>query len=107
LLDMKVLRNAYGRQADSFEAYVNIPEIGDKPFRAVFIRAPTIERVWNDTRVWAEYKGTIIGTKKENIMALTFHPELSGDLRIHKYFLAMARRLRGQSSFIDDQSARS
>ena len=107
LLDMKVLRNAYGRQVDSFEAYVNIPEIGDKPFRAVFIRSPTIERVWNGTRVWAEYKGTIIGTKKENIMALTFHPELSGDLRIHKYFLAMARRLRGQSSFIDDQSARS
>jgi len=107
LLDMKVLRNAYGRQVDSFEAYVNIPEIGDKPFRAVFIRSPTIETVWNGTTVWAEYKGTIIGTKKENIMALTFHPELSGDLRIHKYFLAMARRLRGQSSFIDDQSARS
>jgi len=89
LLDMKVLRNAYGRQVDSFEADVNIPEIGDKPFRAVFIRAPTIERVWNGTRVWAEHKGTIIGTKKENILALTFHPELSDDLRIHEYFLTM------------------
>jgi glutamine amidotransferase PdxT len=60
--------------------------------RAVFIRAPTIERVWNDTRVWAEYKGTIIGTKKENILALTFHPELSDDLRIHEYFLTITRR---------------
>ena len=56
LLDMKVLRNAYGRQVDSFEADVKIPEIGDKPFRAVFIRAPTIERVWNGTKVWAKYQ---------------------------------------------------
>ena len=92
LLDMKVLRNAYGRQVNSFEADVNVPEIGDKPFRAVFIRAPTITRVWNGTKVWAEYKDTIIGTKKENILALTFHPELSDDLRIHEYFLAMTRR---------------
>ena len=92
LLDMKVLRNAYGRQVNSFEADVNVPEIGDKPFRAVFIRAPTIERVWNGTKVWAEYKGAIIGTKKEKILALTFHPELSDDLRIHEYFLAMTRR---------------
>jgi 5'-phosphate synthase pdxT subunit len=89
LLDMKVSRNAYGRQVDSFEADVKIPEIGDKPFRAVFIRAPAIEKVWNDTRVWSEYKGTIIGAKKGNILALTFHPELSDDLRIHKYFLKM------------------
>jgi 5'-phosphate synthase pdxT subunit len=89
LLDMKVVRNAYGRQADSFEADVKIPAIGGKPFRAVFIRAPTIEKVWNDTRVWAEYKGTIIGTRKEHVLALTFHPELSDDLRIHEYFLTM------------------
>jgi 5'-phosphate synthase pdxT subunit len=86
---MKVLRNAYGRQLDSFEADVKIPEIGDRPFRAVFIRAPAIERVWNSTEVWSEYKGTIIGAKKGNILALTFHPELSNDLRIHEYFLKM------------------
>ena len=90
LLEMKVLRNAYGRQVDSFEADVKIPEIGDKLFKAVFIRAPTIERVWNGTRAWIKYKGMIIGAKKGNILALTFHPELSGDLRIHKYFLRMA-----------------
>lgn len=92
LLEMKVLRNAYGRQVDSFEADVKIPEIGDKPFRAVFIRAPVIEKVWNDTKVWSEYEGTIIGAKKGNILALTFHPELSDDLRIHEYFLTMTRR---------------
>jgi 5'-phosphate synthase pdxT subunit len=90
LLDMKVLRNAYGRQVDSFEADVKIPEIGDKLFKAVFIRAPTIERVWNDTKAWIKYKGMIIGAKKGNILALTFHPELSDDLRIHNYFLKMA-----------------
>jgi 5'-phosphate synthase pdxT subunit len=89
LLDMKVLRNAYGRQVDSFEADIKISEIGDKPFRAVFIRSPTIERVWNDTIVWAQYKSMIIGAKKRNILALTFHPELSDDLRIHRYFLRM------------------
>lgn len=92
LLEMKVLRNAYGRQVDSFEADVKIPEIGDKPFRAVFIRAPVIGKVWNDTKVWSEYKGTIVGAKKGNILALTFHPELSDDLRIHEYFLTMTRR---------------
>jgi len=58
----------------------------------VFIRAPTITRVWNGTKLWAKYKDTIIGTKKEKILALTFHPELSDDLRIHEYFLAMMRK---------------
>lgn len=89
LLDMKVLRNAYGRQLDSFEVDLKIHEIGDKPFRGVFIRAPTIEKVWDDTEIWTKYQDTIIGVKKENILALTFHPELSDDLRIHKYFIKM------------------
>jgi 5'-phosphate synthase pdxT subunit len=92
LLEMKVLRNAYGRQVDSFEADVKIPEIGDKLFRAAFIRAPTIEKVWNDTRVWIEYNGAIIGAKKGNMLALTFHPELGDDLRIHEYFLRMTTK---------------
>ncbi|MDI6825616.1 MAG: pyridoxal 5'-phosphate synthase glutaminase subunit PdxT [Candidatus Aenigmarchaeota archaeon] len=92
LMDMKVLRNAYGRQVDSFEADVKIPEIGNKPFRAVFIRAPVIERVWGNTKVWAKHKNTIIGVKKENILALTFHPELTNDLRIHKYFIKMVMK---------------
>jgi 5'-phosphate synthase pdxT subunit len=91
LLDMKILRNAYGRQVDSYEADVNITEIGNKPFRAVFIRAPAIERVWGDTKVWIEYKGTIIGARKGKTLALTFHPELGNDLRIHEYFLKMAK----------------
>lgn len=89
LLEMKVLRNAYGRQVDSFEADVRIPEIGDKPFRAVFIRAPAIESVWGKTKVWAKYKNKIIGAKKGNILTLTFHPELTSNLSIHEYFLRL------------------
>jgi 5'-phosphate synthase pdxT subunit len=91
LMDMKVLRNAYGRQVDSFEADVHIPELGKKPYRAVFIRAPAIERVWNGTKVFAEYRNFIIGAKKRNVLALTFHPELTDDLRVHEYFLRMTR----------------
>ena len=87
LLDMKVKRNVYGRQVDSFEANVRIPELGKKPFRAVFIRAPGIERVWDGTEVFAEYNDSIIGVKKRKILALTFHPELTDDLRMHEYFL--------------------
>ena len=92
LMEMKVLRNAYGRQVDSFEIDVKIPEIGNKPFRTVFIRAPTIEKVWNDTKIWGKYQDTIIGAKKGNILALTFHPELTDDLRIHEYFLRIIKK---------------
>lgn len=92
LMDMKVLRNAYGRQVDSFEADVNIPELGKKPYRAVFIRAPGIERVWDSTKVFAKYRNFIIGAKKRNMLALTFHPELINDLRIHEYFLRMIEK---------------
>lgn len=94
LMEMKVLRNAYGRQVDSFEVDVKITEIGNKPFRAVFIRAPTIEKVWGDVKVWVKYQDTIIGAKKGNILALTFHPELSDDLRIHEYFLRMITKIQ-------------
>jgi len=92
LLDMKVKRNVYGRQVDSFEADVEIPEIGKKLFRAVFIRAPGIERVWNGTEVFTKHHDIIIGAKKGNIIALTFHPELTDDLRIHEYFLKMIKK---------------
>ena len=89
LMDMKVSRNVYGRQVDSFEADVKIPEIRGKDFRGVFIRAPVIEKVWDGTEVFAKYQDSIVGAKKGNILALTFHPELTDDLRIHEYFLRM------------------
>lgn len=87
LLDMQVNRNSYGRQVNSFEADLQIAELGKAPFKGVFIRAPTIEKVWNTTEVWAKYQNKIVGAKKGNILALTFHPELTEDLRIHQFFL--------------------
>ncbi len=95
LLEMKVLRNAFGRQIDSFEADIKIPELGEKPFRAVFIRAPAIERAWGETKIWSERKEKIIAVKKENILALTFHPELTDDLRIHRYFVKLVVNYSG------------
>jgi 5'-phosphate synthase pdxT subunit len=89
LMEMRVSRNAYGRQVNSFEVDVKIPEIGNELFRAVFIRAPAIEKVWGDTKVWMRIQTKIVGARKRNILALTFHPELSGDLRLHEYFLRM------------------
>ena len=87
LMEISVARNAYGRQADSFEVDVKIPEIGNKPFKAVFIRAPAIQKVWGGTKAWIRRQSTIAGAKKGNILALTFHPELSDDHRVHEYFL--------------------
>ncbi|MHA1828853.1 MAG: pyridoxal 5'-phosphate synthase glutaminase subunit PdxT [Candidatus Heimdallarchaeaceae archaeon] len=97
LMNMKVKRNVYGRQVDSFETDVSIPDIGKKPFRAIFIRAPSIEKVWNKTKVFAKYRDSIIGAKKENMLALTFHPELTNDLRIHQYFLKIIRQNQEKS----------
>jgi len=87
ILEMEVLRNAYGRQVNSFEVDVKISELGSKFFRTVFIRAPAIKKVWGETKIWIRYKNEIIGVKKNNILALTFHPELTDDLRIHQYFI--------------------
>ena len=89
LMEIKVNRNAYGRQVDSFEVDLQIEEIGKEPFKGIFIRAPTIEKVWSPTRIWAKHEHTIVAAKKGNVLALTFHPELGDDLRIHEYFLKL------------------
>lgn len=87
LLDMQVSRNSYGRQVDSFEANLHIAELGSQPFKGIFIRAPTIEKVWGNSTVWVTHQNAIVAAKKGNILALTFHPELTEDLRIHEYFI--------------------
>jgi 5'-phosphate synthase pdxT subunit len=88
LMDMRVTRNAFGRQRESFESEVRIEGFAE-PYHAVFIRAPLIEKVWGNCRVLAELEGKIIMAKQGNLIAATFHPELTTDLRIHKYFLEM------------------
>jgi len=87
LMDMTVERNAFGRQIASFEMDLSIPEIGGPDFHAIFIRAPYISRVGPGVRVLAEYEGKILMARENNLLAAAFHPELTEDLRIHRYFL--------------------
>ena len=90
VLDISVKRNGYGRQINSFEVDLQIDEIGPEPFRAVFIRAPKIESIGGEVRVLTSYDGSPVLVRQNNMLAASFHPELTGDLRIHRYFLKMA-----------------
>ena len=87
LMDISVARNAYGRQVDSFEADLEIRGIG--PFHAVFIRAPKVVRCGPEVDVLAELGGAPVLVRQGWILASSFHPELTGDTRIHAYFLQM------------------
>ena len=89
LLDATVRRNAYGRQADSFETDVEIEGLGE-PFRAVFIRAPAIEEVGTGVEVLATHDGVPVLVRQGALMASSFHPEMTGDRRVHELFLAAA-----------------
>ena len=89
LLDIGVRRNGYGRQVDSFEAALDIAGLEGKQFPGVFIRAPLVERT-GDVQVLASYDDHPVAVKKDNIIALCFHPELSGDRRLHREFVRMA-----------------
>ncbi|KXB02886.1 glutamine amidotransferase [candidate division MSBL1 archaeon SCGC-AAA261F19] len=91
LMDMQVIRNAFGRQRESFEVDLKIPVFGENAFRAVFIRAPAVKRVWGDVEILAEYQDGIVATRQENLVAMAFHPELTPDTRAHEYFLKMCR----------------
>ena len=88
LMDMEVDRNAFGRQRESFEAPVTIKSLGD-PFPAVFIRAPLIKRVWNGCEVLARHQDGVVMARQGNMVALSFHPELSNDTRIHEMLIGM------------------
>lgn len=86
VLDATVRRNAYGRQRDSFETDLDVEGLGD-PFHAVFIRAPIIETVGDGVEVLASHGGHPVLVRHGRIMAATFHPELTGDSRLHHMFL--------------------
>lgn len=88
LLDVTVQRNAYGRQADSFEADVEVRGIG--PVRAVFIRAPQVESVGTDVEVLAEHGGAPVVVRQGRIIGAAFHPEMAGDPRLHEYLLSLS-----------------
>lgn len=88
VLDATVRRNAFGRQVDSFETNLSIPEIGADPLLAVFIRAPVITGVGAGVKVLAEVDGQAVAVRQNNILATSFHPELTPDTRMHSYFLS-------------------
>ncbi len=88
LMDIRVKRNAFGRQVDSFETELAIPALGKTPFPAVFIRAPVIEQCDDGVEVLARLDdGTIVAARQGKMLVTAFHPELTDDLRFHKYFL--------------------
>jgi 5'-phosphate synthase pdxT subunit len=94
VMDVTVDRNAFGRQVDSFEADLRLNFAPDEaPFRAVFIRAPKIESVGPQVEVLAQLAdGALVAARQENLLVTAFHPELTNDLRFHRYFLEMVRQ---------------
>jgi 5'-phosphate synthase pdxT subunit len=96
VLDLVARRNAFGRQLHSFEADVELPGIGGGPFRAVFIRAPWIAEHGADVEILAEVDGHAVAARQGDAIVVSFHPELTGDDRLHAAFLAAvsARRAR-------------
>ncbi|MGB5951635.1 MAG: pyridoxal 5'-phosphate synthase glutaminase subunit PdxT [Ornithinimicrobium sp.] len=115
-LDITVRRNAFGRQVDSFECDLHIAGLagdmaygdgsrGGGPFRAIFIRAPWVERVGSDVEVLAsvDYEGVdhVVAVRQGNLLATSFHPEVTGDHRVHGLFVDMVRSAAGS---IDDRS---
>jgi pyridoxal 5'-phosphate synthase pdxT subunit len=86
VMDLTVKRNAYGRQVDSFEADLDVTGL-DEPFRAVFIRAPSIEEVGQDVEVLATIEGHPVLVRQGSLLASSFHPEMTSDARIHELFV--------------------
>lgn len=91
-MDVKVKRNAFGRQRESFETLLKLT-IFETPFHTVFIRAPAIIRASDDVTVLATFDSRIVAAKQGNTIALSFHPELTEDRRIHHYFLDLVNQL--------------
>ncbi|MFI5803987.1 pyridoxal 5'-phosphate synthase glutaminase subunit PdxT [Streptomyces sp. NPDC051561] len=90
-IDMIVRRNAFGRQNESFETTVDVRGIEGDPVEGVFIRAPWVESVGAEVEVLAEHEGHIVAVRQNNALATSFHPELTGDHRVHAMFVEMVR----------------
>jgi len=92
LLDVKVERNSFGRQRDSFEAKVSLEPLNISSFNGVFIRAPSISDVGSDVEVLSKFNEKIVAVKQGNIIATSFHPELTTDISLHKYFVKIIQQ---------------
>lgn len=93
LIDVSVRRNAFGRQLASEEVALDVPVLGEVPFPAVFIRAPWIERCGAGVELLASHRGHGVFVRSGNVMGTSFHPELTGDARVHGYFLNLVREV--------------
>ena len=91
-LDITVRRNAFGRQVDSFESDIEFNDGFEQLIRAVFIRAPWVEKVSNEVQVLASVDAHPVAVRTKTALATSFHPELTGDLRIHRYFIEQVAR---------------
>lgn len=97
VMDIKVRRNAYGSQIDSFETSDIIEELSNTPIPLIFIRAPYIVSVGNDVKILHKVNGNIVAARQNNILATSFHPELTDNLEFHRYFISMCSKEKGLS----------
>jgi pyridoxal 5'-phosphate synthase pdxT subunit len=97
LLDVTTRRNAFGRQLQSFEVDLEVEGIGEEPLRAVFIRAPRVERHGVEVDVLASYEGHPVAVRQDTVLACAFHPELTDDSRLHALFMAITTRARSNA----------
>ena len=91
LLEIKVERNSFGRQRESFEAEIAMDSISIPKFRGVFIRAPSVSELSSDVEVLSKFNEKIVAIKKGNIIGTSFHPELTSDVSLHKYFINLVK----------------
>jgi pyridoxal 5'-phosphate synthase pdxT subunit len=96
-LDTVIERNAFGRQNDSFEADLSLAILGKEPFKGVFIRAPVVSEVGKDVEVIGKLNNRIVAVKHKNIIGTAFHPELSGDSRMHKHLINMVLEFKDKN----------
>ncbi len=88
-LDVTVERNAFGRQKESFEADLSIPALGLERFRGVFIRSPVVKQMGPNVSSLSQIEGKIVAVRQGNVLGTSFHPELSGETRLHEYFVRL------------------
>jgi len=97
-LDIVVERNAFGRQNDSFEVDLSLTILGEDAFKGVFIRAPAVREVGKDVDVIGKLNNKIVAVRQKNIIGTSFHPELSGDSRMHRYLINMVLEFKNNNS---------
>lgn len=95
-LDIIVERNAFGRQSESFETDLNIPLLGETPFRGIFIRGPIVKEVGKDVQILAKYDNKIVAVLQNNILGTSFHPELAEDNRFYLFFIKLILEYKSQ-----------